>query len=117
MSDVTHTDADDPLAPLWKKAEEAAARGDMPGVLYTWKALAEQGVWQLLARIGELYERGAEGVEPNIEQALSWYRRAVYEGDDALGHLGLVEPITQALGRAGISVRRSITSEKPTTRT
>lgn len=90
MSEVTRSSAqEESLAPLWKKAQEAEANGDMPGILFVWKALAERGVWQLLARIGEIYERGAEGVEPNIEQALSWYRKAVYECDDPLGHLGL----------------------------
>jgi TPR repeat protein len=82
-------ETEDPLAPLWKKAYEAEINGDMPGILFIWKALAEQGVWQLLARIGELYERGAIGVEPNTEQAINWYRRAVYECDDPIGHLGL----------------------------
>lgn len=79
----------DPLTPLWEKAHEAASKGDMAGVLFLWKALAEKGVWQLLARIGEAYERGGSGVERNVEQALFWYRRAVYECDDPIGHLGL----------------------------
>ena len=90
MSEVTNSPAPEgPLAPLWKKAYEAEVNGDMPGILFIWKALAEQGVWQLLARIGELYERGARGVEPNIEQAIYWYRKAVFECDDPIGHLGL----------------------------
>ena len=90
MSEVTISPTpEEPLAPLWKKAQEAEVRGDMPGILFIWKALAERGVWQLLARIGELYERGATGIEPSVDQAIHWYRRAVYECDDPIGHLGL----------------------------
>jgi len=90
MSEITGSpEPEDPLAPLWKKAYEAERNGDMPGILFIWKALAERGVWQLLARIGELYERGATGVEPNVEQAIYWYRKAVFECDDPIGHLGL----------------------------
>jgi TPR repeat protein len=90
MPEVTdHSEEKDPLAPLWNKSYEAAEKGDMAGVLYVWKSLAEQGVWQLHARIAEVYERGANGVDANIEQALQWYRRAVYEGDDPVAHLGL----------------------------
>jgi TPR repeat protein len=36
-----------------------------------------------------MYERGAPGVEKDQEQALRWYRRAVFEGDDPIAHLGL----------------------------
>lgn len=79
----------DPLDPLWKKAQEAAERGDMPGLLYVWNALAAHGVWQIYSRIGWLYELGADGVERDMEQALHWYRKAVFEGDDPLGHVGL----------------------------
>jgi TPR repeat protein len=87
---VTQAEADkDPLEPLWNKAHEAAARADYPGLLYVWKALADKGVWQIYARIGELYERGAEGIERNLEEALHWYRRAVFEADDPVAHVGL----------------------------
>jgi hypothetical protein len=79
----------DPLDPLWRKAIEAAAQGDMPGVLFVWKSLAEKGVWQAYARIGEVYERGADGIEKDPSQAVSWYRKAVFEGDDPVAHIGL----------------------------
>lgn len=77
------------LDPLWTKVEEAATRGDMPGVLFLLKALADKGVWQAYARIGEMYERGAPGVGKDAEQATHWYRRAVFEGDDPVAHVGL----------------------------
>jgi len=89
MLAMTESKGEDPLEPLWKKAHEAADKGDMPGVLFVWKALAEKGVWQIYARIGWLYEDGAEGIEKNAEQAMYWYRKAVFEGDDPLGHVGL----------------------------
>lgn len=79
----------DPLAPLWERAQQAAEAGDMPGVLFIWKALAEKGAWHICARIGEMYERGADSVRPDIEQALYWYRKAVFEGDDPIAHVGL----------------------------
>lgn len=95
----------DPLEPLWNKAYEAAKKGDWPGVLYVWKALADKGVWQIYAGIGELYERGTKGVERDVEQALYWYRKAVFDGDDPVAHIGL--------GRAyynGIGVERDFAS-------
>jgi TPR repeat protein len=89
MSVISAENEEDPLESLWSKAYEASARGDYPGVLFVWKALAEKGVWQIEARIGELYERGAIGVEKDTQQALHWYRKAVFDGDDAVAHVGL----------------------------
>jgi TPR repeat protein len=79
----------DSLAALWERARKAAENGDVAGTLYVWRALADQGAWQAFAKIGWLYERGAEGVEKDLAKALFWYRRSVFEADDPLGHIGL----------------------------
>lgn len=79
----------DPLAPLWNKADQAADNGDMPGVVFVWKALADKGVWQFCVAIAELYETGAEGIAVDLAQSLIWYRKAVFEGDDPAAHAGL----------------------------
>jgi TPR repeat protein len=105
---VTHTIEDkDPLDPLWEKADEAAKSGDIAGALFVWKALADKGVWQIYARIGDLYERGASGVEKDVQQALHWYRKAIFEGNDPIAHVGL--------GRAyylGTGVERNLVSAR-----
>jgi TPR repeat protein len=90
--------SEDPLDPLWNKAQEAAERGDMAGCLFVMKALAQKGVWQIYSRIGELYERGGPGVPKDIDEAVNWYRKAVFEGDDAIGHVGLGRAYYSGLG-------------------
>jgi TPR repeat protein len=92
MSQLSVTDSQstkDPLDPLWDKGDEAAKKGDIAGALFIWQALAEKGVWQIYARIGEIFEVGANGVEKNISKALHWYRKAVFEGNDPIAHVGL----------------------------
>jgi len=92
-----------PYSSILNKALEASAKKDFAGVLYTWRALAENGVLEIYARIGELYERGEKGVPKDIEEALRWYRKAVFELDDPIAHVGL--------GRiyfTGIDVERDI---------
>lgn len=79
----------DPLEPLWNKATQAGNAGDFPGLIFAWRALVEHGVVQVCAHIGQVYETGGEGIEKDINQALFWYRRAVFECDDPLAHLGL----------------------------
>jgi uncharacterized protein len=83
------TNDGDPLQALWDKARMAAQGGDFAGTLYVWKALADKGVWQIYSRIGWLYERGAEGVQTNPDQAVQWYRKALFEADDPIANLGL----------------------------
>jgi len=79
----------DPLAPLWEKATEAAKKNDMAGMLFVWKALADKGIWHLCAGVGEIYERGSEGVERDINEAIRWYNKGVFLGDDPLAHVGI----------------------------
>lgn len=74
---------------LWKKAEAAAASNDFAGVIFILQSLANKGVWQACSKIGEIYEAGGGGVEADIQKALSWYRRAVFYGDDPHAHIGL----------------------------
>lgn len=100
---TNQTRPDNALDPLWQKADEAAQKGDFAGVLFILKTLADKGVWQAYARIGEIYEAGGGNIVKDAEQALKWYRRAVFEGDDAVAHLGL--------GRAyyfGVGVERDV---------
>jgi len=81
--------SEDPLEALWQKADDAAQREDFRGVLFVLRSLADKGIWQANARIGEIYEAGAKGVAKDTREALKWYRKAVFEGDDPIGHLGL----------------------------
>lgn len=74
---------------LWDQAEDAVKRADYVALVATLRTLADRGVWQLCARIGELYESGGHGLERDLEETIRWYRRAVFEGDDAGAHLGL----------------------------
>jgi TPR repeat protein len=74
---------------LWQKAVTAAEEGDNLGVIFLLKSLADKGVWQALARIGELYEAGGGNLEKNLDEAAKWYRKAIFECDDPVAHLGL----------------------------
>lgn len=77
------------LEAVWEQADRAANAGDIAGLLFLLRSLAEKGVWSACARVGEIYERGGKGVARDMEQAIRWYRKAVFEADDAAAHLGL----------------------------
>ena len=90
----------DPLEPLWNKATQAGNAGDFPGLIFAWRALVEHGVVQVCAHIGQVYETGGEGIEKDINQALFWYRKAIFECDDPLAHLGLGRAYYNGVGEA-----------------
>ena len=86
MTRDTNTEAIDSL---WEQSVIAAQAGNTVQVLAILQSLAEKGVWQALARIGELYEIGGGNLEKDPDKAIQWYRRSIFECDDPVAHLGL----------------------------
>jgi TPR repeat protein len=86
------------LESLWEKSHARAKENDYIGLLNIWKTLAERGQWTLCARIGLCYEAGRIGVERDTQQALYWYRKAVFECDDPQAHVGLGRMYYDAIG-------------------
>lgn len=78
---------------LTEQAELAIGEGDIQRLIILYKRMEQLGVWQASARIGELYETGFNnGVhifEKNLDEAVKWYRKSIFESDDPVAHLGL----------------------------
>lgn len=90
MTTTRKTPSDTPsVERTWALAEEAFSRGDKKGALFSFLALARQGEWLAYVEVGNLYEMGGNGVEKNHEEALFWYRKAVFEADDPNAHFAL----------------------------
>lgn len=81
------------LDALTEQAELAIGKGDIQRLIVLYQRMEQLGVWQASARIGELYETGfGDGVhrfEKNLDEAVKWYRKSVFESDDPVAHLGL----------------------------
>ena len=73
----------------WTQAGAAFAKGDLATSLRIFEGLAKQGEWLAYAEIGNLLELGGAGVQRDLERALYWYRRAVFESDDPNAHFAL----------------------------
>ena len=73
----------------WAAAEDAFAAGDAGSALGIFADLADKGEWLAYVEVGNLLEMGPPGVEKNIERALYWYRKAVFESDDPNAHFAL----------------------------
>jgi TPR repeat protein len=78
---------------LSAQAENALVAGNIPQLINLYQRMEALGVWQVTARIGELYEtgyrHGKHTFEKNLDEAVTWYRKAVFESDDPIAHLGL----------------------------
>ena len=78
---------------LREKAEQALALGDIPKVILIFQEMEQAGVWQITARIAELYETGYKHdkceFKRDLEEAAKWYRKSIFESDDPIAHLGL----------------------------
>ncbi|NGZ84744.1 tetratricopeptide repeat protein [Duganella aceris] len=85
MMEKTHNDE----KLLWQMIDTALSDSNLREVVLLMQKLAGLGVWRALARIGEIYELGVVGVEIDTEEAVNWYRRAIFECDDPMAHLGL----------------------------
>lgn len=73
----------------WEIASESFRQGERKHALAELLEAAERGEWVAYCEIGHLYEMGGGGVERNLEKAVSWYRRSVFEAGDPHAHLGL----------------------------
>lgn len=78
---------------LREKAEQALTLGDIPKVILIFQEMEQAGVWQITARIAELYETGYKHdkceFKRDLEEAAKWYRKSIFESDDPIAHLGL----------------------------
>lgn len=78
---------------LIKQAELAIGEGDIERLIILYRSMEQLGVWQASARIGELYEtgfnNGVHTFEKNLDEAVKWYRKSIFESDDPVAHLGL----------------------------
>jgi TPR repeat protein len=81
------------LDALTAQAELAIIEGNIRRLIFLYQRMEQLGVWQASARIGELYEtgfgNGAHTFEKNLDEAVKWYRKSVFESDDPVAHLGL----------------------------
>ena len=73
----------------WKEAMNCFDKGDALGALRLYKALASDGENEALVEVGNIHELGITTGTPNLEEAATWYRKAVFEIDDPKAHLGL----------------------------
>lgn len=62
-------------------ARQAESEGRYPEALRLYKTQAAEGSGIAAKRLGDLYTRGAPGIERDLAQGLRWYREAELRGE------------------------------------
>jgi TPR repeat protein len=73
----------------WDQAVLAAEAGDHRLLALLFRRLDAMGEWRATARLGEMYELGGIGLDRDLDEAAFWYRKAIFESDDPIAHLGM----------------------------
>ncbi len=73
----------------WDAAEAALDRQDGSTALSIFSTLAEKGEWLAYVEVGNLLELAPPGVKRDIDGAMRWYRKAIFESDDPNAHFAM----------------------------
>lgn len=73
----------------WLEVSRSLRHGQTDEALEALKSLADDGYAEAYAEIGNMYERGGNGVPQNLDLARQWYLRAIDEIDDEYAYIGM----------------------------
>jgi len=104
---------------VWEEAEKAFAVGDAVTALRIFSGLAERGEWLAYVEIGNLLEMGTGGVTKDLDGALHWYRKAIFESDDPNAHFAMArlywngKDLSKDFERASHHAQKALGAQKP----
>src|SRR5712675_2252290 len=75
--------------PRFQKAVATLASGNLASALFLFRSLAEDGFKFAYSRVGLINEVGGDGLSPNYDEALKWYRKSYFETADLNARIGL----------------------------
>ena len=85
----------------WLEANAHVQHGELEKAIDIFKVLAGEGYSEACVEIGNIFERGGDGVAQDIDAARRWYMKAIDEIDDEYAYIGLARLALQGYGDAG----------------
>lgn len=85
----------------WLEAGEHLKSGQLGKALGVFESLAAEGYSEACVEIGNIFERGGDGVTQDLAAARHWYMKAIDEADDDYAYVGLARLALQGYSDAG----------------
>lgn len=85
----------------WLEANDHVNSGQLKKALGIFESLAADGYSEACVEIGNILERGGDGVTQNLDSARSWYMKAIDEINDNYAYVGLARLALQGYSDAG----------------
>lgn len=90
-----------PFESKWIEANDHVKSGRLGKALGIFESLAAEGYSESCVEIGNILERGGDGVSQNLDTARQWYMKAIDEIDDEYAYVGLARLALQGYSDAG----------------
>lgn len=85
----------------WREANDHVTSGRLEKARAVFESLAAEGYSEACVEIGNILERGGDGVAQNFDTARQWYMKAIDEIDDEYAYVGLARLALQGYSDAG----------------
>lgn len=85
----------------WLRASELVNLSQVKEALEILEGLAAEGYSEACVEIGNILERGGNGVAQDLESARFWYLKAIEDCGDSFGYVGLARLAINGFGEAG----------------
>lgn len=85
----------------WREANDHVTSGRLEKARAVFESLAAEGYSEACVEIGNILERGGDGVAQNLDAARQWYMKAIDEIDDDYAYVGLARLALQGYSDAG----------------
>lgn len=88
----------------WFEADDYANSGQIDKALGILESLANDGYAEAYVEIGNIFERGGNGVSQNLDAARRWYMKAIDEFGDDYAYVGLARLALNGYSDAGTPI-------------
>jgi len=85
----------------WQEASDYVKSAQLEKALSVFESLADEGYTEACVEIGNIFERGGDGVAQDLDAARRWYMKAVDVNRDDYAYVGLARLALQGYSDAG----------------
>lgn len=119
MARILNLNKPDSFRIRWQEANDYISAGRLEEALKIFEGLSADGYSEACVEIGNILERGGNGLAQDLAAARYWYMKAIDEFGDEYGYIGLARLALQGYSDAGTPsdavdyLRKAINAKNP----